>query len=86
MTKSEFKQYIEQQLINQYGVLVTGDSLHKALGFNSSAAFRKGVERGTVEIPIMSFKNRRGKYALSTDIAEWITKYRFSSLEKNKMN
>lgn len=86
MTESEFKHHIEQQLINEYGVLVSGDSLHKALGFNSKAAFRKGVERGTVEIPIMSFKNRRGKYALSTDIAEWITKYRFASLEKNIMN
>ena len=81
MTKNELKDYIEKQLFQEHGVLVSGDALHKVLGYNSKAAFRKGLERGTVEVPILSFKNRRGKYALSTDIAEWITKYRFDSRE-----
>lgn len=84
MTKNEFKDYIEQQLLQEHGILVSGDALHKVLGFRSKMAFRKSLERGTVEVPIISFKNRRGKYALSTDIADWITNNRFDSLEKIK--
>ncbi len=84
MTKSEFRDYIEEKLISEHGILISGEALAKVLGFNSKAAFRKGVERGTVEIPIMTFKNRRGKFAVSSDVAEWITNNRFDSLESSK--
>ncbi|WP_223789934.1 hypothetical protein [Marinicella meishanensis] len=84
MTKSEYKKHIEQKLIAEYGILISGEPLSKALGFKSIAAFRKAIERGTIELPIMTFKNRKGKYAVSSDVAEWITNNRFDSLEKNK--
>lgn len=81
MTKDQYKKQLVKELTNDYGTLISGNSLCHLLGFPSMAAFRKGIERGTIEVPILTFDNRRGKFALTKDIAEWLTNNRFKALE-----
>lgn len=67
---------LEADLIDRHGPLLTGQPLHRALGYRSAAAFRQAVARNTVPVPVFSLENRRGKYALATDVADWLAQKR----------
>ena len=86
MEQIEYQKNLEKKLINQYGNVLSGEILSNLMGFPSVAAFRQGIKRGVIDIPIISFKNRRGKFALANDVAEWLTRARYRALEKSKMN
>lgn len=55
---------IEKELFDRYGPLIADDALRIALGYKTTDAFRQALTRKTVPIPIFTFPNRRGKYAL----------------------
>ena len=81
MTKDEFKKNLLDELIQKHGMLIGGIPLSQLLGFPSMAAFRKGLERGVVEVPVITFENRRGKFALAVDISQWLTENRYKVTE-----
>jgi hypothetical protein len=85
-SKDEYQKQLESDLISRYGVVISGDALFKLLGFPSKAAFRQGIVKGQIHVPIFSLENRRGKHALAKDIAEWLTTIRFNALEGGDMN
>lgn len=68
---------LEEDLLKLYGPVVTGDNLWKSLGYVSKDAFRQSIARGTLPVKIFNIENRRGKYALVKDIAEWLARQRF---------
>jgi hypothetical protein len=70
---------LEQDLLNRYGILVTGEALIKELGYVSKAAFRQSLVRKTVPVPVFELDNRRGRYALAKDIACYLAKKRCAS-------
>ncbi|OAL76231.1 hypothetical protein AY606_13020 [Acinetobacter sp. SFB] len=74
---------IEKELFDRYGPLMADDTLRIALGYKSSEAFRQALTRKTVPIPIFTFPNRRGKYALVKDVATWLANQRNLSLDPN---
>lgn len=82
VTKSDFRKKLKRELIEEYGILIRANDLYHLLGFASKASFRQGLIRGTVVVPIITFENRRGKFALADDVAHWLTENRFKSLEK----
>ena len=84
MNKDQYRYRLEAELIEKYGMLISGKHLSDVLGYPSIGAFRKSLQRGKVEVPILSFKNRRGKYALTKDVSEWLTSSRYKSMEKTK--
>jgi len=67
---------IEQDLLDRHGPMIGDDALRTALGFPSKAAFRQALSRHRIDIPVFSLPNRRGKFALANDVAEWLAKQR----------
>lgn len=64
---------MEMQLIETHGPLMTGPALWKTLGFASGAAFRKARSRGHLGLRVFSIPQRRGAYAMTRDVANWLT-------------
>ncbi|WP_223788397.1 hypothetical protein [Marinicella meishanensis] len=85
MNKSEYQKLLENELKEKYGTLINSKDLYPLLGFPSLAAFRKGVQRKTIEIPILVFPQRQGKFALAKDVAELLTNARFKSVGDEEM-
>jgi len=67
---------LEEDMMARYGPLLTGDSLREALGYRSMDAMRQAVLRETFPVPVFKIDNRRGKFALSKDVALWLAKQR----------
>ena len=70
---------LEIDMLNQYGFMLSGNSLRKALGFSSMDALRQAIARGKIPIPIFPLENRRGKYALVKDVANWLAEQRYNA-------
>lgn len=56
--------------------MLSGDALRVALGYPSMEAFRQALSRKTVPVPVFSIKQRRGKFALVRDVAQWLAAQR----------
>ena len=65
----------------EYGPMIGGKNLYKVLGYNTSGAFRQAVYKKTVPVDIFTIENRRGKFALSIDIARWLAEQKFKNYE-----
>lgn len=75
---------LEKDLLNLYGALmINGIDLQKALGFPSTDAQRQAIVRKTLPIKIFGLPNRRGKFALVKNIAQWLVE---ESMKKEVSN
>ncbi len=63
---------LESSLCERYGHLLHGKILWLTLGYVSAQSFRKAVRSGTVPVPIFMIENRRGRFAKTRDVAEWL--------------
>ena len=63
------------QLLGRYGPLLGGGDLYSALGFKSYAAFHRGKQRGEIRVAIFQLPGRRGWFALTTDVAAWLSEH-----------
>lgn len=75
-TERTLEEVLERDLLDQYGPVVGGESLRKALGYPSMDALRQAMSRGTLPVPVFRIENRRGTFALIKDIAKWLAKQR----------
>lgn len=64
---------LNQQLLDRYGPMIGGGDLYLALGFKSYGAFRLANERKEIPIKVFKIPKRRDWYALTTDLAQWLT-------------
>ncbi len=71
---------LENDLLKMHGPLMTGESLFRALGYASAGAFRQGIMKGTAPVPVFTIPKRRGKFALSHDVAMFLVATRNQSL------
>ena len=67
---------LEKDLLERHGPLIADDALRAALGYRTMEAFRQSLVRKTVPVPILTFENRRGKFALVKDVAQWLAEQR----------
>lgn len=58
--------------LDRYGPLVGGPELERLLGYTSNSAFRQAVHRGCLPVNVFTLPDRRGKFAFTSDIAEWL--------------
>lgn len=65
-----------------HGPLLAGDLLVNALGYNSSQALRQAVFRNTVPVTLFAIPERKFKYALSAEVAEWLVQQRIDNCER----
>lgn len=56
----------------QYGPLLGGTALYRALGLPSAAAFRQAAIRGGLPVQVFSIPHRRGRFALTREVASWL--------------
>lgn len=50
-----------------------------ALGHASAASLRQARKRGQVTVPIFTLPKRRGFFALTRDVAEWLAEARLAA-------
>ena len=67
---------LASSLAAQYGSVLGSTALIKELGYPSAAAFHQALARGTVPVPIFKIVHRRGSFALSLDVAVWLSRQR----------
>lgn len=70
------RERFEDSLVRQYGAVIGGRDLRAALGFKSATAFCRAVRAGRLPIRLFDMPGRRGRFALATDVAEWLVKRR----------
>lgn len=72
---------IASELLVRHGPLIGGAELAKILNFRNMAAFRQALRRGAVPVRVFELPGRRGKFALTQDLAAWL-----ASLESNGLD
>jgi len=72
---------LEHDLSTRHGPLMAGEYLRVALGYPSKEAFRQAVARKTVPIPVFGIERRRGKFALTKDVACWLAVQRANAID-----
>ena len=82
MTEDCMSVSIESELIEKYGHLLNMEALRKTLAFPTVGALQQSINRGSLEIPIFSIENRKGKFALAKDVAKWLVNQREKSLKE----
>ena len=69
----KLKDKLEVDMLRMYGSpMISGEALQKALGYKSMDALRQGISRQTIPVKVFEIENRRGKYALISDIAQYL--------------
>lgn len=64
--------YIAFFLMHRYGPMLTRDQLVSVLGFPTSEALERAVQRGSLKLKVVRIPNRRGMYALAPDVAKYL--------------
>jgi hypothetical protein len=78
-TLEELRISLEKDLFDRFGPVMTGESLIKSLGYSSKDAFRQSIVRKTVPVQLFEIEGRRGKFALTKDVACYLAERRFNS-------
>ena len=66
------QQSIAQKLIENHGPIICGATLSKVMGFPTTKAFNQSRRRGSLGIKTFRIEGRRGVFALTSDLAQWI--------------
>ena len=71
---------LAQRLSERYGTVLGSNALIKELAYPSAASFQQALARGAVPVPIFKLQHRRGSFALTRDVAMWLSRQRSLSL------
>ena len=78
--EEKLKHLLEKDLLELYGPVLHGSNLRQSLGYETKNAFRLAVVRKVVPVPIFNIEHRRGKFALTKDVAAYLAKKRCESI------
>ncbi len=82
-TQKVSTEHLEKSLMELYGPMIGGSTLRKVLGYPTAAALRRAHERGLLSVPVFEIPSRRGKFALTQDVAVWLVECRSETQSKN---
>ncbi len=68
----EQTQTLTQRLLEEHGELIGGNALARCLGYRTQRAFQMGVQRGQVPVEAFTLAGRRGRYARTFEVAQWL--------------
>jgi hypothetical protein len=60
--------------MRQFGPVIGGSELRKVLGFRSAVTFRRAIRQGKLAVKVFELEGRRGKFALTADVARWLAR------------
>lgn len=70
---------LKADLQAQFGVMLDHVQLRQVLGYRTASAFQRAIELGRLGPPVFNVPGRRGKFALTADVAEWLWRAREQS-------
>jgi hypothetical protein len=70
------KAALRDEMESRHGPLLGGATLVAALGLKSAAALRQARKRGHVAVAVFTLPKRRGVFALTRDVADWLAQAR----------
>lgn len=76
---------IRQNLASRYGELIGARDLWRVMGFPSQEALQRAHARGTIGLPIFEIEHRRGRFALTTEVASWLVKSRQAAINDEEV-
>jgi hypothetical protein len=65
-----------EELEARHGPVLGGATLAAALGHRSSASLRQARRRGQVAVALFTLPKRRGHFALTCEVADWLARAR----------
>lgn len=79
------KLQLRKELEQIHGPLLGGAKLIAALGHGNAASLRQARRRGRVAVPLFSLPSRRGFFALTRDVADWLAEARLTAVQLGPM-
>lgn len=73
------REQLRREMEQLHGPLLGGTKLVAALGHANAASLRQARRRGCVPVPLFSLPQRRGFFALTRDIADWLAGARLTA-------
>jgi hypothetical protein len=73
---------LESRLNEKYGPVLNSDALVEVLGYPSLSSLRQAVLSRKLSLLVFTPENRRGKFALAIDVANWLVNERERALSK----
>lgn len=70
---------IMSSLEQTHGPLLKGEGLANALGYKNLASLRQAKKRSQVGVALFELPNRKGLYALTAEVADWLATCRLSA-------
>jgi hypothetical protein len=64
--------HLRSELLELYGPLIGGEDLMRAAGFQTTNALKLAVRHGRVGFDVFQITGRRGQFARTCDVAEWL--------------
>ncbi len=77
--RESFRTHLRLTLAAQHGEMIGGDRLRHTLGFTSISGLNMAIARNTLELPTFRVAGRRGRFALTQDVADWLVLQRDQS-------
>ena len=65
---------LTKKMNDQFGPVIGGKYLYSALGFKTYAAFHRCSNLGGLGVSVFKLTGRRGWFALTSEVADWIDK------------
>lgn len=62
-----------------HGPLLKGEGLANALGYKNLASLRQAKKRNQVGVALFELPNRKGLYALTAEVADWLAMCRLQA-------
>ncbi|WP_153013405.1 hypothetical protein [Aquitalea pelogenes] len=75
---------LQDTLTRLYGPLLASRDLWKLLGYASPAAYRQARARKRLPVAEFEIEGRRGRFALTRDVARWLAQQRLTSSSTKK--
>ncbi len=63
---------LEAKLFHKYGPLLGGAELIQLAGFKTAEALKMAIKRKHLKFQTFSLPGRRGRFALTEDVARWL--------------
>lgn len=68
-----------------HGPLLKGGALANALGYKNLAALRQAKKRNQVGVALFELPNRKGLYALTAEVADWLATCRLRASRDSEL-
>lgn len=67
---------LQDVMLKEYGPLMGGEDLRRALGYRTWSAFSRAIRSGIAGVDVFEIPGRRGKFALTSEVAAWLGQLR----------